>query len=779
MPVKEPLLPQALDAEEALLGCILIDPEALIAVRPLKPADFYREAHRAIFATIRQLEADGLVVDVITLTTRLERTGQLERVGGAVYVSGLVNAAPTSLNAPYYADLVKKAAEGRQVIEMAGHLAAIGYHSTDPAQAAARAVEPLSRTDPDDAPLTPKEARARLTVLAPGLQRFDELMEQDFPPTLWIVPDFLPEGLTLLAAKPKLGKSWMALGLALAVASGGLALGKVRVEQGGVLYLALEDNPKRIRNRSQQLLRGAASPSALEVCTQWPRLDEGGLSIIKVWLQSRPDARLVIIDTLAKIRGRAKGNTLYGEDYASLEEVQALAHEYEIGVLVIHHTGKESREDALDEVNATQGLNGVADNILVLRRERGKAQATLIGDGRELNGVEQPLTFDTTTGAWTISEPAGEQAKTPERAEILDLLKASPQPMSPKQVAEALDKNVSTIRVLLSRMAHAGDIKMVSFGKYLAADNPINPVNDVNDVNASDAEDSSMLSENDQGTDSFQKKEELQERLLIIEKESKNESQAFTSFTSFTAVQDVQEDDGQDLPVNGTAVLMRLRDDSVGEFRLPPPPAPSPGTPGIVKFVAWAPERACTGVFCQGECACGDCLCDGCGCEAGATIDNHPWYYERHQPKREARCEFCADPATVASRWKTPMCERCWLIASRGQGINPRAFQPRPFGPIDGEDELGDEDAPNDAPAGASAPIAPPLRGDSVDTLAEAYRRFLVERFQRALTPEEIALVASKSHHCSAPAEHHLAWDHRPNAHALVCPLCCPALFRA
>jgi replicative DNA helicase len=79
-------MPQALDAEEALLGCILVDPDAWLAARTLTPADFYRDAHAVIFNTMRQLDEDGLAVDVVTLKTRLERTGQLEKAGGAGYI---------------------------------------------------------------------------------------------------------------------------------------------------------------------------------------------------------------------------------------------------------------------------------------------------------------------------------------------------------------------------------------------------------------------------------------------------------------------------------------------------------------------------------------------------------------------------------------------------------------------------------------------------------------------------------------------------------------------
>jgi replicative DNA helicase len=338
--VETPLMSQALDAEEALLGSILIDPDALLAARSLKPDAFYRDAHATLFATMRQLEDDGIAVDSVTVLTRLERTGQLARAGGSSYVLGLVNAVPTSMNAHYYAHLVQKAAEGRKVIEVGGAIASIGYHSSDPAKAALRAVETLAAAheEADGLDLTPEEARARLEELAPPLYHLDELMAHTFSDTKWVVPDLLPEGLTLLAAKPKLGKSWMALGLALAVASGGLALGEAQVQQGDVLYLALEDSPKRLHKRAEQLLRDQPAPHALQLGTDWPRLDQGGARLLEVWLKAHPDARLLILDTFAKIRGTARSATLYGDDYASLEQVQRLAHAHSIAILVIHHT---------------------------------------------------------------------------------------------------------------------------------------------------------------------------------------------------------------------------------------------------------------------------------------------------------------------------------------------------------------------------------------------------------------------------------------------------------
>src|SRR5215217_4338909 len=131
-----------------------------------------------------------------------------------------------------------------------------------------------------------------------------ELMDKELPPVKWAVSGVLPEGVTILAGKPKMGKSWLALGLCVAVASGGRALGKIRAECGGALYLGLEDQERRLQRRLKKILAGGNAPEGLEVTWAWPRLDQGGVEALRDYLKERPATRLLVIDTLKKIRPR-------------------------------------------------------------------------------------------------------------------------------------------------------------------------------------------------------------------------------------------------------------------------------------------------------------------------------------------------------------------------------------------------------------------------------------------------------------------------------------------
>jgi hypothetical protein len=288
------------------------------------------------------------------------------------------------------------------------------------------------------------------------------------------VCEVLPEGATILGGKPKIGKSWFALDIGVAVASGGVALGDKAVEQGAVLYLALEDNQRRLQTRLKKRLNGGTAPQGLELATQWPRLNDGGLEALEAWLIAHPDARLVIIDTLAKMRKAGNSNdrkTLYDVDYESVEPLLSLAARYNVAVLIVHHLRKAGAEDPLDEVSGSTGLTGGVDGALVLKRERGRADAYLYVTGRDIeNEQELALSWDNDTATWKIAGDPEEYRGSRERQEIIECLRSLGGTGGPKEVSEVLGKPYNNTKQLLWKMDNDGDLRNVG-GKYTVTDN--------------------------------------------------------------------------------------------------------------------------------------------------------------------------------------------------------------------------------------------------------------------------------------------------------------------
>ena len=292
------------------------------------------------------------------------------------------------------------------------------------------------------------------------------LEHMELPEPRYAVPGILVSGLAMLAAKPKIGKSWMALDWAIAVASGGKALGAIDVlEAGDVLYLALEDSRKRIQTRIWRLM-GDGFPPRLGFAWQWPKMDDGGIAKLEGWLQAHRDARLVVIDVWKRVRQtRKRGADPYGEDYEHMVELKTLADRYNVTVLVIHHTRKAEAADVLDEVSGTGGIAGALDSVLVLHRSRTAADAELWITGRDIEEGHKALRFD--KGIWTLLGESSDVGRSQERQNILAAVTAVTGGLTPAETADALGKPRGAVRQLMWKMLLAGDLERGSNTKYV------------------------------------------------------------------------------------------------------------------------------------------------------------------------------------------------------------------------------------------------------------------------------------------------------------------------
>lgn len=360
-----------------------------------------------------------------------------------------------------------------------------------------------------------------------------ELVKASFPDPQWLVEGILPEGLTLLGGLPKIGKSWLCLGLAVATASGGIALGKIHVEKKPVIYLALEDTPKRLRNRLVSVLQGGPGPENLYLYTSWPTLDNSGLARLEQAILQR-NAGLVIVDTLARVRQKRRPNAgIYEEDYQALTGLKSLADKYGMAFLVVHHLKKGQEEDPINLLSGSTGLSGCADGILILSRKRCQADAVLFATGRDYpQEQELALVFDSTTTSWHIAGTAQEYRMSKERREVIETLRDSDRPLSPKEVADILGRPYGAVAKLLHGMAKAGEIKAAGYGKYTLTTN----INNIGKSGKSGK--SGIAGKSGKSTGTFTDSGEVLPELLPGANPGSLQPQgiggSFTSFTTFT-----------------------------------------------------------------------------------------------------------------------------------------------------------------------------------------------------------------------------------------------------
>ena len=306
-----------------------------------------------------------------------------------------------------------------------------------------------------------------------------DIMAEELPSVRWAVPRIIPEGVTLLAGKPKMSKSWMALGLCVAVATGGRALGTIDVEQGEALYLALEDNKRRLHNRLGKLLGDRPAPGSLHISTEWLRLNEGGAELLNDWVAIHPNVRLVIVDTLARFKPQSSGKrTDYDADRAAVDPLGPVAADHNVAIVLVHHLRETESDDPLDMITGSVGLTGGVDGALVLKRQRGRADAFLHVDGRDIESpTEFALKFDQSAATWTIIGDAEEYRLSEGRREIQAVLTNADEPLGPKEITAILAEKLGAsapsygaVREMLSQMVKDGQAQNLGRGRYVHPD---------------------------------------------------------------------------------------------------------------------------------------------------------------------------------------------------------------------------------------------------------------------------------------------------------------------
>lgn len=301
-----------------------------------------------------------------------------------------------------------------------------------------------------------------------------DLQRRTFKEPNWVIPNVLPTGTILLAARPKMRKTFLALQLALAVCGGRKFL-DWKCNEGDVLFLGLEDNERRLKSRIRLLQTLELNPPDLSGFRYWtggvdispttgkqyisnpeeaartyaafPR-GQAGVDALGRFLDMYPRTRLIIIDTYAHFRDQSNNRDVYQRDVDQMMPITRLAAEREVCILVVHHEKKglasQESADFMEDASGTSGITGTVDGVMSIKGKRGIQQETeerkLLLSGRDIpHDYEIDMAFDAERGGWL---PA---ARHDVRAAILKLLERHPY-MTQNEFVSVLP-NVSRSRI--------------------------------------------------------------------------------------------------------------------------------------------------------------------------------------------------------------------------------------------------------------------------------------------------------------------------------------------
>jgi replicative DNA helicase len=392
----ERLPPQNIEAEEAVLGGLLIDSDAIIRVSTvLKPEDFYREKNGWIFRAALTLHERHEPIDFLTVCDELERKGQLDEVGGPAFLTGLINVVPTSIHIEHYATIVQRAAIRRRLIEAAGQIAALAYREADDVDEVvdraeqvvfavssarlSRSVVPLRSAVSDyyDRVEYLNKHKGQMIGLPTGFARLDE-----------ILGGMQRSDMLVLAARPSMGKTSLALNIAHTAAK---KFGQ------RVLVFSLEMASEQVVERltsaeagidSQRLRRGEIADD------EWGRFitttsslselaffidDTPAISVLEMRTKARRlhaevGLDLIVVDYLQLMRGEGRHENRQQEVSAISRGIKALARELNIPILAISQLsrGVEARSDKrpiLSDLRESGSIEQDADVVLFIYRD--------------------------------------------------------------------------------------------------------------------------------------------------------------------------------------------------------------------------------------------------------------------------------------------------------------------------------------------------------------------------------------------------------------------------
>ena len=230
----------------------------------------------------------------------------------------------------------------------------------------------------------------------------EDILAMSLPNQEYLVDQILPSGLFLLAGSPKIGKSWLVLQLRIAISNGADFLG-FTTQRSHVLYLCLEDTYQRIQNRLVDY--GDEPLDNIKFATSASKLDKGLIKELEHYISEHEDTKLIIIDTLQKIRNTRIDGYTYGQDYKEINILNEFVNRTGVSILLVHHLRKMKADDPFEEISGTTGIAGAVDGMYVMKKNReSRNEVTLIATGRDIISFDLTLRFNEETHHWELLE---------------------------------------------------------------------------------------------------------------------------------------------------------------------------------------------------------------------------------------------------------------------------------------------------------------------------------------------------------------------------------------
>lgn len=444
------------DAEKYVLGQCMTDINAYHSIESIiKTSDFLTIDHQLVFNAIRGCVEENGSVDPLVVAQYLKNIGndQLNRVGGPEYLYELQAPIVETENVVKYAQIIREESQKRQLTAVLKSASNSIEDDDSPERIITELEECFENIFGHN-----KTKLNRISIY--------DLCQEEVTPIDWIIPDIIPSGLTVLAGDSKVGKSFFCWNIALALATGGMALSSINIEEPrNVLYLALEDPRNLIRQRLDMIRGEDRRPRNLEMLNNIGNLkfDKTGMKVIKREMDEC-EADVLIVDTWKFVEPdtNTKG-TSYDVDYAKMSEVHKFCHSNNISMILVTHTRKSA--DVFNPFNRIQGSTGIqagCDTLMIL--EKDGDDRILSVTGRQVLPNEYCLYLD--NGTYILKGEKDEVQHSEQEAAILNVLKEiGPNGMKAGDIAGEI--GVKDAGMTLKRMKNKGHIVQPKRGVYI------------------------------------------------------------------------------------------------------------------------------------------------------------------------------------------------------------------------------------------------------------------------------------------------------------------------